>query len=497
MKASGKLMVESIAWRQLGEFIAHGIGMLIMILVSRSLSPEVVGKVAIAISIGSMTVLIAKFGFGSALVVFQERKKELIDTCFTGCLILGLIVSIILASISGPLAEFYSNQDLSWLINVVAIGCIFSALESVPIGLLERDLRFSSLTFVRLFRAIILLSITAFMLFKGYKEAALIYPLAFASFCSFLCSLLLAGYVPRLKFNFEGIRQYFDHIRGNVAHQVFSFLSNNMTTIVMGLSWPAASLGIFSLAQRANDAGSGLISTSVVSSYLPILAKLDPKSAKFHDFLVTSCHYQRILLVPLFVIAAFNSTALVTLVFGDPWAAAGPVLFYFLVTRIITFCLPPAQPIMYANQRAGLYARIVFCRLLLISILSLLAYSHSLGLMTYMKLMMFIDIAVQVPAVLVALSGLGCSVISFFRMSLKGLVFIIIFCGFSIWLKILFGGIQPQYELFLMVGAQVVFWLLSLVFYFRTELSIVMSVVKGHFLNRASRLLLSKLERRA
>lgn len=134
-----------------GELVSRAIQPLIFIVLARLLTPDDYGVMAAAVMVMSFTQIFWEAGMGKALIQRQGNIDEAANAAFWINLVIGIIISGLLLIFADAIAEhLFQDQRVSAVVQVMTLQIMLGALGSVPVALLQKDLRFNKLFWVRI-----------------------------------------------------------------------------------------------------------------------------------------------------------------------------------------------------------------------------------------------------------------------------------------------------------------------------------------------------------
>jgi O-antigen/teichoic acid export membrane protein len=134
-----------------GELVSRAIQPLIFIILARLLTPDDYGVMAAAIMVMSFTQIFWEAGLGKALIQRQGDVSEAANVAFWINLIIGIIISILLLLLATVIAEkLFQDGRVSDVIRIMTLQIMLGALGSVPTALLQKELKFNKLFWVRI-----------------------------------------------------------------------------------------------------------------------------------------------------------------------------------------------------------------------------------------------------------------------------------------------------------------------------------------------------------
>ena len=97
-------MATGATWMVLFKLIERSIGLISTLILARILSPSDFGVIAMALSFIFFAEQLAAFSFDIALIHNQSATREHFDTAWTGNLLLGLSITLVMLLAAYPIA---------------------------------------------------------------------------------------------------------------------------------------------------------------------------------------------------------------------------------------------------------------------------------------------------------------------------------------------------------------------------------------------------------
>lgn len=142
--------IHAFKWSVLGEIASRATGPLIFLVLARILVPEDFGVVAAAMVVISFSQVFSDAGLGKALIQRQDRVEESANVVFWLNLGIGLVIVAILIAAAPLIAGFFHDERIAPVVRVLSLQILLAAFSSVHTALLQKDLNFKQLFWVRL-----------------------------------------------------------------------------------------------------------------------------------------------------------------------------------------------------------------------------------------------------------------------------------------------------------------------------------------------------------
>jgi O-antigen/teichoic acid export membrane protein len=319
-------VLHAFKWSLLGEATSRLIGPAVFLVLARLLTPEDFGVVAAATVVISLSQALADAGLGKALVQRREAIELGADAAFW--LSLGLSVLLALALFAGAdaIAAFFGEPRVAAVVRVLSVQVPLTALAAVPTALLQRDLAFRELFWVRLLTA-------------GLPALASI-PMALAGMGFWA---LVAGAVAGQALQCAvlwGRSHWRPHARLDAATAAQLLRFGRWTAASAVLAWGYAWLDALIVARwlGTHDVGLYRIATTFVTMFfglafaplLPVLYSLFSHSGHRPDRVAAALHATAratvLVSLPTAALIVLLSTSAEARLFGPEWAGLAPLL---------------------------------------------------------------------------------------------------------------------------------------------------------------------------
>jgi PST family polysaccharide transporter len=142
---------QAIKWSFLSEIASKAVQPLVFVILARLLTPEDYGVVASATLVISFSQVFWEAGMGKAIIQYQGDRKAAANVAFWVNVALGIVVAGILVAISGVVADkIFQDARVAPVLQVMAVQVFLSASASIHTALLQKDMNFKSLFWVRM-----------------------------------------------------------------------------------------------------------------------------------------------------------------------------------------------------------------------------------------------------------------------------------------------------------------------------------------------------------
>jgi len=174
VRSLDRTVAGGLAWAAGAKFATQFFAWTFTVITARLLSPAEFGLVNMAGFINVLTSTLAEFGMGQAVLQMPELEAGTVAQLNTACLaICGAAYGLVV--LAAPLvAAFFKSDQLRLLVVVNSLGLIITGFQSVPYGLLEKDLDYRRLSLCESIAVLLQAVITVGCALSGFAYWSLV-----------------------------------------------------------------------------------------------------------------------------------------------------------------------------------------------------------------------------------------------------------------------------------------------------------------------------------
>lgn len=289
---------------------------------SRILTPEDYGVVAIAFVFITFFNILSDIGIGPAIIQNKELTKEDINNIFSYTVYSGIILGIIFYFCSGLIAKFYAENQLIDICKLLCISIIFYCINIVPTNLLYKEKRFKYASYSSLIVQIILGGISILAAYGNFG----LYSLLISPILSPLFLFLIYNHHTRLSFRsnckFSSLKKILSFSVYQFLFNLVNYFSRNADKLLLGKYVGLAPLGQYEKSYR-------LMMLPLQNITFVITPVMHPIFSEFQNNLyILGSKYCKVintlayLAFPLSALLYYIAEPLIILFFGNQWHEA-------------------------------------------------------------------------------------------------------------------------------------------------------------------------------
>ena len=281
------------------------------------------GILALAnIVIGALE-LFSNFGFGRALIQYKGDIKPAANVALTLRVAQGAVFLIIAIAFAGKYADYYNSPVLKYIIPVLGANFLISALWSIPMSLLEKDLQFRKQVIPQTLPAVLQFITALTMAFLGFGVWSIVCGIVILNVSQTVLFLRISPYRLKFGFDYEIVKKLMAFGLPLFASSLVWYLVTYMPTAILGKMYDTNTLGFYSFAFTFISLPITELIYNILNKVLyPTYSKLSSNMEELRHGYLKSFKYLTIMTIPLSIgIPLFGGDFFIAL-YGDKWVPA-------------------------------------------------------------------------------------------------------------------------------------------------------------------------------
>jgi O-antigen/teichoic acid export membrane protein len=327
--------VAGVAWLGGSRIATQILDQIFTIVLVRILAPSDFGLMSMAMVFTSLVRLFADMGLGVAIIQRRDVDDEYLSTAFWGNLLFGLALCGAVAALSVPVARFFGQAQVGAILAVLALRFVFAGTTATQEAIVSRQMKFGALVI----RDVMSLTIGGIIGIVMAVAGTGVWSLVGQALGIFVSKAALVWTVtpwrPRRIFSWAKFVELWHFSSRVLGGRFFAYTIKQTDNLLIGRVLGPALLGYYAYAYGLFLAPLTNFSQIVGRVMFATFARLQDDSDRFRRaFLMTTKH---LALVALPAIGGLMLVApdFVTVVSGDKWAPATPVLRVLLVAGLL------------------------------------------------------------------------------------------------------------------------------------------------------------------
>ena len=317
---------KGIFWSVIQKWGRAAISIVTFVVLSRLLSPEAFGLVALATVFTVFIELFLDQGFGAAIVQRDEIEPEHLDTAFWINILTGLVLTGGVIAFSEVIAALFEEPRLASVLRWLSISFILSALSSTQISILQRKLAFKNLAARSLAATAVGGVVGISMAFAGFGVWSLVGQDLATNAAGIVILWSASDWRPGLKVSKKHYKDLFSFGVSIVGNHALTVTIRRSDDLLIGYFLGPTLLGFYTIGYQLLLVIIRLVTEVTNSVAFPAFSRIQNEPERMRRAFYNVTQYTSLFAFPVFIGLAVLAPELVPVVFGEKWAPSIPVM---------------------------------------------------------------------------------------------------------------------------------------------------------------------------
>lgn len=354
------------AWSYATFLVSKGLALVSTLVLARILAPEEFGLIALALVFMGYLDIVNDFGIISAVIWRGGDVERTARVAFGLTLAVGAALSGASLVAAPVVAGFYDEPRLAGLLRVLSATFLLASFGSVQDALLRRAMAFRRRFVAEAVKAGVKAAVTVGLATAGFGAWSVVHGQLAGVTVGAVAYWLLVGWKPSFTFDRRLARGLMGYGSQLTLLGLLAMAVSSVDQIAIGRRLGAAELGFYAVAFRLP----GLLvlnSCSVLSQALfPAFARVRDGEGSMQGALLRAVQALAALTVPLGLGIALVAPDLVSVLFGERWEPATPVMRLLAVHTVLATLLYNDGDVYKATGRPSVLNALTAVQLALI-----------------------------------------------------------------------------------------------------------------------------------
>lgn len=239
-----------IFWVISGLGASQGLRLFGNLILTRMLSPDEFGLLAIATSILVGVSMMSDVGLGGAVIKSNNTAKPgYMETVWTLSALRGLGIGVLLILLSYPISLVYDQPELAYIISIYCVVAILGGCSSTNIWLYDKKLQLRKRVFLEISgQAVSIVVMITWAYFSPNYWALVAGAVANALVYFAFSHVIYRGYKPGIRWDKEAVSEIFHYGKWVFLATAATFLSSQGDRLLLGAWLDISQLGIYAIA---------------------------------------------------------------------------------------------------------------------------------------------------------------------------------------------------------------------------------------------------------
>lgn len=320
-------LAHALKWSFLSELSAKLLAPAVFIILARLLTPEDFGVVAVAMMVIGFSQIFWEAGMSKAIIQYRGDRATAADVAFwINCGLACVVAAILIVTAEALAGSVFHDPQVAPVLQVMALQVLLSAVVSVHTALLQKDMQFKPLFWVRLTTVAIpgLISIPLAWQGKGYW--ALIAGILAGQLVQVAMLWRMSPWRPRWAFDIRVARTLGGFGAWVGLSGLLAWFYVWADSLIVGIYLGSGELGLF----RTGNQFAMMIFAIPFGPILPVLfshfSRLGQSKEELEHLIEKTVKVLILLSIPIALIIFSLSDTIAAALFGDDWKGIGPII---------------------------------------------------------------------------------------------------------------------------------------------------------------------------
>lgn len=373
--------ISGLKWTSLSSVIVALVQVLQLIVLPKILGPEVYGTMAILNVVVGFSALFVDLGISKIIIHKQDSITEnQLHSLYWFNVMLALFIYVVVYASSNPIANFYNNAELEFLLQLLATTFIIRAFAIQYNVILQKEMLFKYLEIIGIVMVFLNFVVALLFAINGYGIISLIYGAIVSSMVSSILTLYYGSRLHRVKFyfSFSQIKEFFSFGLYWTGSKFLGNFAGNIDVIILGKVFDQQTLGIYHIAKQLVLKPSQILLPVVAKVSYSIFGKVQNDISKTKDYYLKMIGLLSFIVFPVYGLVFLLSPEMVNIFLGSKWMGSivivQSLVFYAAMIAIGT----PIGSLIMAKGKANWNFWWNIFWLIFVSVLMLSAYSYGI-----------------------------------------------------------------------------------------------------------------------
>ncbi len=285
----------------------------------RFLAPNDFGRFAMVLIIFNFLQIIRDCGFSQALIQTNNNISVKISTAFWSQVLIAAFISIFLYQNRQFFDWVFNNTNLTLLVKWIAIDFFIGSLGLTPTAILNRQLAFRKLFYIKIIALGISSIIGIYLAFNGYGVYALIAKLMFWTSINSIGNLIACSSRPKFQYSFLELRQMAHFGFPLSGNAILNYTVRNLDDFLIGKVISENALGLYNRAYSIMLLPLGNITNVLRTVFISSWSRIQENKSLIANNYTKLIGLIAGLTFPLMILLSVLSLPITSNIFGEHW----------------------------------------------------------------------------------------------------------------------------------------------------------------------------------
>jgi O-antigen/teichoic acid export membrane protein len=320
-----KQAINGTVWTITGYGISQGLRLGSNLILTRLLVPELFGLMALVNVFLTGLALFSDIGIRPSIIQNKRgNEPAFLNTAWTIQIVRSFGVWLGCIALAFPVAQFYEEPRLTWLLPVVGFNAIVMGFTSTSLASLNRQMKISKLTMFEIITQII--SLTVMVIWSWFNPT--IWALVAGNLASGVSKMTLSHYLNsgepnRFAWNKEVIKEITTFGKWIMISTAMTFLASQIDRLLLGKMLSLEMLGVYSIAFTISEIPRQIVMKVGSAIIFPLISRRADRPRQELRIKIKQQRWRLLLILTLIVVAIVSfGDLLISRLYDERYLAA-------------------------------------------------------------------------------------------------------------------------------------------------------------------------------
>lgn len=357
MSSFAKTAFSGITWTTISIFSRNLVKLLQVAILTRILSKEDFGTIAIASLFIGFTQVFMEMGLSAAIIHKQDITKKHYSSLFWLNVFSGVLLSTLVWFAAVWIAAYYNDESLVPIIRLLGLNILFSSLGRQHRTQRQKQLDFKIMAFVDIIAAIFTFIIAVALARTGYGVYSLVYSTIFGVLIANLVFLVYGILGDKnIAFHFR-LSDTYSYLRiggFKMGSSIVDYLARELDIIIISSTMGRDTLGAYSLCKRIILILYSILSPILMTVLTPMFAEIQKSAVEMRNKFSRLIEIVSTFNYPIFFLVALLAPGLIRILYGETYTEYHLLLTILAINYGILAVMGPLTAVQVALGRTDL-----------------------------------------------------------------------------------------------------------------------------------------------
>jgi O-antigen/teichoic acid export membrane protein len=349
-----------LAWKAASQVVGQLSRLGVAVVLAHLLTPREFGLAAMTLVFSGFVLVFSDLALGAALVQRKTLSDADRSTAFWTSVAVGSFFTVLGIALAGPIASFYGEPSLRWLVVALSFSFIVTSLAATQEALLVRQMSFRSLELRIMAGALAGGTAGIAAAVAGWGAWAIIIQQVATACASTAMLWTVSPWRPSLAFSRASLRSLGSFSLNVFGQRVLYYLHRNVAPLLIGRFVGAAALGTYAFAYNVILVPFSRIAGPVQEVLFPAFSRVQDDPPRMTQMWVRATRVTGAVSIPALIGLAIVAPDFVRVVLGERWSAAAPVIQILTWVGLLQSLQTLNSNILMALDRTAILLRYSF-----------------------------------------------------------------------------------------------------------------------------------------